>query len=341
MNEYKIYKIIGHNFQSHKHTEVELDPFFNIIIGDTDRGKTSFFKRLTGWVLNNDLSGDYFVRDNDNGKVNKKGEIIKEDECYGTIIFTNGVQITRKKIKTKNIYELIDENGEVFEFENFGNKIPDKILEFIPTKTISIDKDLVLNLNFPPKKENNLIAATNGTKSKIIGSFAGTHIIDSAIRSIISDNLNNSRKEQELNKELLELDCKIKKYGDMEKKERLLNKGETLTSEIDTLEENKKKINEYNVSIINNNENIFNLNEIIKFKSLNLENEKYMKKLEKKVKEIEGFNKTFSILKDLIIQLNEKKINLKVQENIIKNKEKISKKEIEDIKKEIEISKNI
>jgi len=47
------------NFQSHKKTKLEFSDGVNIIIGQSDSGKTAIIRALN-WVVNNKPSGDSF-----------------------------------------------------------------------------------------------------------------------------------------------------------------------------------------------------------------------------------------------------------------------------------------
>lgn len=336
---FNVKKIIAHNFQSHKHSEIEFSDGLTVICGESDRGKTSLCKRLFSWVINNDLSGDFFVRNNDLGKTNSKGELLKEEECYGTVIFENGITLTRKKIKSKNIYELIDENGEVFEFENFGHDIPLKIKETIPLGNIKIDKDLIINPNFPPKKEEGIIYKPNGVKTKILGSFCNTHIIDSALREKKSEMQNNSNEKNLLEKEVKELEEKLLVFGDMDKKAQLIEKGDALYKNIEKLSISLNKLNEI-AEVKRQKENILiDLNKILSTKRYIQEEDKYTNQLELRIKEIEKNNETFTKIKDLYLKIKENQNSLDINNKIIAQKNDILYKEIKLKELEIQIEK--
>lgn len=284
----KISKIIGHNFQSHKHTEVEIDEHLNVFVGKTDSGKTSFVSRLLKWVLCNDLDGNFFVRDNEEGLTDKKGKIKKEDECYGTVIFNDGSELTRKRVKNKNYYELIDENGEVFPYENFGDTIPLKIKEKIGCLRKVIDKDLTFNYNLPLKKEFNLIYQNNGIKAKVIGSFAGANVIDASVRDLQARNTKSSSKISTYEEELEETNVKISVFGDMEQREKLINKGSALIEKITKDKDTFNKLSE-SLSLISEKEKQLKDYEDI------IQSEKSIIDAEKKVSNLDT---AFNILKD-------------------------------------------
>ena len=55
-------KIKIQNYQSHENTELELSPGINVIIGETDRGKTSILRALN-WMFSNRPLGEGFKCD--------------------------------------------------------------------------------------------------------------------------------------------------------------------------------------------------------------------------------------------------------------------------------------
>mgnify|MGYP001294424939 CR=1 FL=1 len=176
-----ITEIVAHNFQSHKHTVVHLDKGLNVFVGENDQGKTALAKRAIQWCLFNEPQGNDFVRFKENGKTDKNGEPEREELCYVTVKFSNGIEVTRKREKNKNYYQLIDENGEIFNFENFGNQVPEEIQKAIGISKLKVDDDIQLNLNIIGAKDRSLIYENGNYKAKVIGSFAGTNIIDVAI----------------------------------------------------------------------------------------------------------------------------------------------------------------
>lgn len=324
---FNIKKVIGHNFQSHKHNEVEFSSGLTVITGETDQGKTSFFERLIYWVLTNNLSGDFFVRNNDEGKVNADGELLKEDTCYGTIIFENGIVLTRKKIKTKNIYELTDQNGELFEFENFGKTIPEPITNLIPISKIIVDKDLSITPNFPPTKGEGILSKSNVEKTKIIGSLAGTNVLDAAIRITQADIKNLSTEENALKKDIEQMEDKIKTFGDMERQKQLIISGDQINQDIKNCSENLIKVNELSNSLLKRKELNEELNNVIKFKSFYEEHSKYINRLGEKVIEIQNFYNSYIKIKNIYEKLKVQEANLEENNKIIATKNEVLEKE--------------
>ena len=103
------------NFQSHSHTEIEFDRGLNVILGNSDAGKTAILRAIK-WALYNEPRGDYFIRQGE------KNVSVK-------IVFSNGVVVERSRTPSKNSYYLLDAQGEEMRFEGFGLDVPKEITD--------------------------------------------------------------------------------------------------------------------------------------------------------------------------------------------------------------------
>ncbi|MDO5041249.1 MAG: AAA family ATPase [Peptoniphilus sp.] len=59
-----ISKLEIENFQSHKYTLLDFDKGLNVIVGNSDSGKTAIIRAIK-WALYNEPQGDYFIRQGD------------------------------------------------------------------------------------------------------------------------------------------------------------------------------------------------------------------------------------------------------------------------------------
>ena len=109
-----IKKIELHNFQSHEYTEMEFDRGLNVILGNSDVGKTAILRAIK-WALYNEPKGDYFIRQG-------------EKEVSVKVTFSNGVVVERAKTPSKNSYFLVDSSGNEMRFEGFGIDVPKVLL---------------------------------------------------------------------------------------------------------------------------------------------------------------------------------------------------------------------
>jgi exonuclease SbcC len=112
------------NFQSHKESHLEFNPGVNVIIGESDSGKTAILRALR-WVLTNRPGGDSF-RSSWGG-----------DTSIG--IWTENNLIVREKIGTNNIYRLGDT-----EFKAFGTEVPEEIQDALNMNEINVQNQLDL-----------------------------------------------------------------------------------------------------------------------------------------------------------------------------------------------------
>jgi DNA repair ATPase RecN len=103
--------IVLQNFQSHKDTTLEFDPGVNVIIGDSDSGKTAILRALT-WVLTNRPTGEAFRR-------------------YGT-------SETRVKVETieGSVERLRADNGNLYwvgveRLAAIGTSVPESVLKLL------------------------------------------------------------------------------------------------------------------------------------------------------------------------------------------------------------------
>lgn len=211
-----ITKIIVHNFQSHKHTELSPGKGLSVFTGESDSGKTAFVIRALRWCLFNE--GRNPVRFKKNGKILANGEPEREDECYVTVVLDDTVSVTRKRAKNKNTYDILNLlTGEVSQFENFGTKVPEEVKQAIGTSLFAVDKDLSVNLNIVRAKERSLVDMTGNARAKVLGAFAGANIFDIAVRNIQTDNKNNRQEIARLMAAKENLDKKLMNFPDFKK----------------------------------------------------------------------------------------------------------------------------
>ena len=97
------------NFLSHKKTKLEFSKGLNVIVGQTDSGKSAIIRALR-WVITNKPGGDSF-RSNWGGDT----EVLLE---FFTQWYTSRIKSNR------NLYEL-----DGVELEGFGSSVPDEIRE--------------------------------------------------------------------------------------------------------------------------------------------------------------------------------------------------------------------
>jgi exonuclease SbcC len=106
-------KVKLENFQDHKDSTVDLVNGINLIVGSSDAGKSAVLRAIN-FVFHNNLKGDSFIRHGCS-------------ECKVTVVFSDGVEVTRIKGTDVNSYHLKDAEGNNHSFPKVGTAVPDEI----------------------------------------------------------------------------------------------------------------------------------------------------------------------------------------------------------------------
>lgn len=127
-----IKKLTLHNFQSHKHTEVEFDPHVNVISGSSDSGKSALLRAIY-WVINNRPTGNDFLLSHwaRDAKGNQK------ENMYVSVEYDTNDICIREKTKTTNTYTLNDKT-----LEAIGIDVPEEVRLFNNFSEVNISKQM-------------------------------------------------------------------------------------------------------------------------------------------------------------------------------------------------------
>lgn len=226
-------KVKLHNFQSHKDTEVEFHRGLNVIVGNSDSGKTSILRAIK-WVIYNEPSGDYFMREG-------------ETEVSVTIWFSTNAVLKRYRTKSKNAYYLKRSNGEEFTFEGFGVRVPQEIIEEIEIDKVALDEKNSAMINIAEQLEGPfLLTEKNSVRASAIGRLVGVNLVDEALRDTIRDNKQILINLKSMYKREAELKEEIEKFDYLEDYEKKLEKLTKIKSKVDILTEKLNKYRELN-----------------------------------------------------------------------------------------------
>lgn len=182
-----ITKVILKNFQSHEYSELEFTQGLNVILGQSDSGKTAIIRGIK-WALYNEPKGDFFVREG-------------EKETSVEIFFSNNVILKRIRLASKNIYELTDSFGKLQRFESFGNTVPPQIYEEIQMSSYTNLTSSKSMLNIAEQLDGPfLIQDSPYERAKAIGKLNDVDILDVAYSDLKSDLLSlNSELKNKIN----------------------------------------------------------------------------------------------------------------------------------------------
>lgn len=184
----KIKKIVANNFQSHKHSEVELHPLFNVFVGETDQGKTSIAKRTILWTLFNKPQGDIIVREENGQKAKTCNVLLVIEDSNG-----KEVKIERVKERNKNRYVIRTEVGKQI-YENFGTEVPEEIRNITQVEEVQIDEEGSINIHIIGARDKSYISMSNFFKTKLLSRLANTTLIDVAIDELEGEKKSISQK---------------------------------------------------------------------------------------------------------------------------------------------------
>ena len=305
-----IRKVIIDNFQSHEHTELNFDLGLNIIVGQSDKGKSAILRAIK-WVLYNEPRGADFIRNGTN-------------ECSVTIVTGDDYTVTRRRKTNKNTYTVIKPDGEKLEFENFGNAVPLEVIEATGVKEIKLDTDTSAKLNLNEQLDPPFLLSETGTmRAKAIGRIVNTNIIDAAERDIMKDISNNNLVLKGYEKQLSEIEDELKQHSNIDVEEKIIKKIESQLAILDEINPKFEKIKELNDKIkLINNQIDKNVRVLSKLNSLSDLSDNYKELKEKSIylqrlysfsNKIAGINQ--SITKDTILLNNLKNLE-KVSQNI-------------------------
>ncbi len=345
-----IKKVELHNFQSHAYTEMEFDRGLNVILGNSDVGKTAILRAIK-WALYNEPKGDYFIRQG-------------EKEVSVKVTFSNGVVVERAKTPSKNSYFLVDSSGNEMRFEGFGIDVPKEITDVTNMYKVPLDNaNNKTILNIAEQLDGPFLLNEQASlRASAIGRLIGVNYVDDALRNVVRDNKRTNQEIIELRKNRDDLKEKLdefsyikdykEKYG---KITRIRNKIKDLQDRLDLCIKLKENLDKNKIEL----EEISNLVE--KFKNLNqleiiipnLENsllkknnfENNLEKIVKTDREIDLIKNNLDKLKSLddlslrVSKITENKNRLSIYENLY-DKYKKNIKELSEVKSNLKNYKN-
>ncbi|MEY8751181.1 AAA family ATPase [Alkalicoccobacillus gibsonii] len=210
------------NFQSHLDSQFTFADGLNVLIGQSDSGKTAVIRGIR-WALFNQPRGTDFIR-------------AGSDFVRVTIQFESGDRLIRERTASKNRY-MIKKNGQEQQvFESFGQHVPQEVLDLHGMRPLRIDRDHELTIHLAQQLDGPFLLEQPGSmRAKTIGRISGAHYLDAAIRDTSRDlhSLNQSKRWSEEQTEQLK--------KDLEPYEQVIRSGEQLEKASHLFEEIKSK----------------------------------------------------------------------------------------------------
>ena len=322
-----IKKVELHNFQSHEYTEMEFDRGLNVILGNSDVGKTAILRAIK-WALYNEPKGDYFIRQG-------------EKDVSVKVTFSNGVVVERAKTPSKNSYFLVDSSGNEMRFEGFGIDVPKEITDVTNMYKVSLDNSNNKTiLNIAEQLDGPFLLNEQASlRASAIGRLIGVNYVDDALRNVVRDNKRTNQEIVELGKnkedlkEQLDEFSYIKDYKEKyEKITKIRNKIKNLQDRLELSSKLKENLDKNKIELEETSNLVEKFNSLNKLEILipNLENfilkknnfENYLNKVVKTDSEIDLINNNLNKLQSLddlslrVSKISENKNSLSIYENL-------------------------
>jgi len=189
------------SFQSHEHSTIDFDPYFNCIVGKSRAGKSSIVRAL-GFLLY-DIWDDAYIR---------------HGAAYASVKATlsTGHKVERQKGPDINKIIVTDPDGKVRIFEKFGIHSPPEVKAILQVFPVTIEEGYEINLNLSDQDDPSfLLSETAPMKTKYLNRLTGAHILDTALRSLNKDKLAASADKQRCEASITELDYKLSRFSDL------------------------------------------------------------------------------------------------------------------------------
>jgi exonuclease SbcC len=231
-----ITKIHIQNFQSHEDTVLEFINGLNVIIGQSDTGKTAIIRAIK-WVLYNEPRGTEFIRN-------------KAKSACVTIEFSNHFSIIRERSQAKNIYKIINPEGNTTCFEGFGNEIPQEITKIHGIQEVFLDETLKANLNIADQLERPfLLSETGAVRAKALGRIVGLHIVDKAIKDSLVELKRETQTRERLEAEVVEIESELRCFDNLESLKERVEKSDILIAKLSGLMDKEQKLRHLKVRV--------------------------------------------------------------------------------------------
>ena len=312
-----------HNFQSHNYTEIEFDRGLNVILGNSDAGKTAILRAIK-WALYNEPKGDYFIRQG-------------EKEVSVKVTFSNGVVVERSRTPSKNSYYLMTAEGEKMRFEGFGLDVPKEIRDATNMYKVSLDNSNNKSiLNIAEQLDGPFLLNEQASlRASAIGRLIGVNYVDDALRNVVRDNKRLSQEIDTLKKNREDYKNQLKEFeyiddykNRFEKISAIRNKIENLQHKLDLASKLKDDYEKNENAILETNNLVLKFKDLDKIENIlpKLENylikknsfENYQNRLLKTAKEIDLMNLNLDKLKN-INNLSEKTKVIEAKEAKLQN----------------------
>ena len=217
-----IKKVEIENFQSHKKTILEFVPGTNVIIGESDAGKSAIFRAIN-WAITNRPLGDGFRSD-------------WGGDTRVAIYTAEGDVIERIKTATRNVYII---NGKPL--TAFGSEVPEQVSEILRMDEANIQSQMDVPF---------LLAVSPGEAARLLNKAASIDDIDYTISNLRGEyqKISNNIKFNE--GKLKDYEKQIKQYDNLPELEEKLERVEEAEKELEKHEQKLAKLTQLVAGVI-------------------------------------------------------------------------------------------
>lgn len=223
------------NFQDHKETTVDFTEGVNLIVGSSDAGKSAIL-RAVNFVFQNDLRGNSFIR-------------VGTTECSVTIVFSDGIEITRVKGTDVNNYILKDENEELHVFSKVASTVPEQIQKYLGNPPLDDKKRPIA---YADQMANLFLVDLNSSDlPRTLSELTGIQHLQTAAETLGKNARSYDRSIKERNDKIKKLNDDLVQYQYVDKDYESIS---TIQSELNNLSNTLENINKARSFIKINNE---------------------------------------------------------------------------------------
>lgn len=196
------------NFQSHASTRMEFEPGVNIIVGQSDCGKSSVLRALRLVVQNKPNGEEYRSHWGGDTEV--------------SVTFDNGT-VKRGRTNTQNTYQV--NKGEIL--KAFGQDVPSEVAELCNMSDVNIQNQMDSPF---------LLSESSAEVARHFNKVAKLDTIDSSLSYVNSRTLQHNQQLKDSNKRLKEKQVALEQYDNLEEMEKAILAFEVLENRADALE---------------------------------------------------------------------------------------------------------
>lgn len=213
------------NFQSHKNTQLKLHSGVNLIIGESDSGKTAILRALK-WLITNRPLGDSYRSD----WGGSTSVCVRFDDC----------EITRRK-DSSDEYKLKKYDGsDELSITAFGTAVPDEIQQ-----ALNFDE-----VNYQGQMDSSYLLSNNpGEVARHFNQIANLEKIDSSLKNVERWTRQLTQDKRSVEQEIQRYDNDLESYDGLDEAEELLNKIEKLDKTRQLLNNDIKKLSNLIASV--------------------------------------------------------------------------------------------